>query len=136
MVSDAGRPHGARAAARRARPRRRARRPSSARSSSNNGKRLRAICGRHTMTDPSKKTVLLTGGTGFVGGCCRDAWGAKYNLRIADSRPMEQAKDRSRKEGGGNQKLALHESFVLLDITKYEQFLAACESGPSVVCDL
>ena len=105
-------------------------------SASNNGKRLRAICGRHTMTDPSKKTVLLTGGTGFVGGCCRDAWGAKYNLRIADSRPMEQAKDRSRKEGGGNQKLALHESFVLLDITKYEQFLAACEFGPSVVCDL
>ena len=80
-----------------------------------------------------KKTVLLTGATGFVGGQCRQHWGEKYNLRLADLRPMSEAKDSARKEGQGNTELAPHETFVTLDITKYEDFLAACDGVHTVV---
>jgi hypothetical protein len=80
-----------------------------------------------------KKTVLLTGATGFVGGQCRIHWGDRYNLRLADNRPMSEAKDGARKEGGGNTQLAANEEFVLLDITKYDDFLAACQGVDTVV---
>eukprot|EP01051_Picozoa_sp_SAG22_P007481 SAG22_NODE_528_length_9431_cov_7.192135_9_plen_220_part_00 len=79
------------------------------------------------------KTVLLTGATGFVGGQCRRHWGDRYNLRLADLRPMAQAKDSSRTEGKGNTALAAHETFVQLDITKYGEFLAACQGVHTVV---
>ena len=80
-----------------------------------------------------KRTVLLTGATGFVGGQCRQFWGDKYNLRLADNRPMDQARDGARTDGGGNTQLAAHEEFVLLDITKYDEFLLACEGVHTVV---
>jgi nucleoside-diphosphate-sugar epimerase len=80
-----------------------------------------------------KKTVLLTGATGFVGGQCRKFWGDKYKLILADNRPMSEAKDSSRTEGGGDTSLAAHESFTLLDITVYEDFLAACQGVDTVV---
>jgi dTDP-4-dehydrorhamnose reductase len=46
---------------------------------------------------------------------------------------MSEAKDSARKEGAGNTSLADHESFTLLDITQYDQFLAACEGVDTVV---
>ena len=66
--------------------------------------------------------VLLTGATGFVGGLCRQHWGDRYRLRLADVRPMEEAVDTSRTPGAGDSQLAPHEEFVLLDIADYDQF--------------
>jgi nucleoside-diphosphate-sugar epimerase len=80
-----------------------------------------------------KPTVLLTGATGFVGGLCRRYWGDCYNLVLADNRPMSAAKDTSRVEGDGDIALSAHESFRLLDITSYEQFLSSCQGVDVVV---
>jgi nucleoside-diphosphate-sugar epimerase len=80
-----------------------------------------------------KKTVLLTGATGFVGDICRKYWGDHFNLRLADIRPMAEAVDGSREPGKGVTTLAPHETFVNLDISNYEQFLAACQGVDVVV---
>ena len=42
---------------------------------------------------------------------------------------MAEAKDSTRKEGAGTTTLAPHETFTLLDITKYEEFLSVCEGA-------
>jgi len=83
--------------------------------------------------DDDRPLVLLTGATGFVGGLCRQHWGDRYRLRLADVRPMEEAVDTSRTPGAGDSQLAPHEEFALLDIADYDQFAAACEGVHTVV---
>ncbi len=66
-----------------------------------------------------KTRVLLTGAAGFVGGILRSHWGDRYQLRLADIRPLE---------GVG-----AHEEFAQVDIAEYEQMLQACEGMDAVV---
>ena len=92
----------------------------------------------------------------FTAALCRA--GDKYNLVLADNRPMSEAKDSDRKEGAGpapshapplrpssparpahagscagDTTLAAHERFVLLDITQYDEFLAAAQGVDTIV---
>ncbi len=64
------------------------------------------------MTD---RTILITGAAGLFGDILRTYWGARYRLRLADVRPIEN--------------LALHEEYVKADIVdwieKYCDFLDA-----------
>lgn len=83
--------------------------------------------------DPERRLVLLTGATGFVGGLCRQHWGDRYDLRLADVRPMAEAVDSSRTPGQGDMLLAQHEEFVQLDISDYGQFLSACDCVHTVI---
>ncbi|MFT5366553.1 MAG: NAD+ dependent glucose-6-phosphate dehydrogenase [Candidatus Latescibacterota bacterium] len=68
---------------------------------------------------PNKKNILITGGAGFVAGMLREHWGDTYPLRLADINPVEN--------------LADHETFVNLDITKLDDFRAACEDIHTVI---
>ena len=67
----------------------------------------------------SKKKILITGAAGLVGGQLREFWGDRFALRLADIKPV------------GN--LAPHEEFVEMNITQYDEFLAACEGVDTVV---
>ena len=67
----------------------------------------------------ARKKVLITGAAGYIGGYLRSSWGERYSLRLADIKPLDQA--------------AGHEEIVPLDITQYDQFLAACEGIDTVV---
>jgi nucleoside-diphosphate-sugar epimerase len=67
----------------------------------------------------SKKKILITGAAGLVGGHLRQHWGDRYHLRLSDIKPVENLQD--------------HEEFVPVDITQYDQFLAACQGMDVVV---
>ena len=67
----------------------------------------------------AKEKILLTGAAGFVGGILRSHWGASYQLRLADVRPIED--------------VAVHEEFTQVDITRPEQMLQACQGMDTVV---
>ena len=68
-----------------------------------------------------KLHVLITGGAGRVASILRQHWGDRYQLRLADVRPVED--------------LDLHEEYVALDITDLEAFTAASYSPPaSTLC--
>jgi UDP-glucose 4-epimerase len=66
-----------------------------------------------------KKNVLITGAAGLVGGYLRRYWGDRYELRLSDIKPVEG--------------LQAHEEFVEMDITQYDEFLAACQGMDAVV---
>lgn len=72
---------------------------------------------KESMTDKMK--VLVTGAAGLVGGHLREHWGDRYELRLADVKPVED--------------LAAHEEFVQMDITQYDAFLVACQGMDAVV---
>jgi len=130
-----------------------------------------------------KKTVLLTGATGFVGGQCRKFWGPRpFRLHTAPLRtprpttpppfhprccaqgtsttssslttarcprprtptarrapvrspPTPRHSDQVHLLGScaGDTTLAAHERFVLLDITQYDEFLAAAQGVDTIV---
>ena len=65
------------------------------------------------------QNVLVTGAAGLVGGILRRHWGARYRLRLADIKPVED--------------LQGHEEYVELDITDLEAFTAACQGMDTVV---
>ena len=67
----------------------------------------------------SKKKILITGAAGLVGGQLREFWGDRFALRLADIKPVSN--------------LAPHEEFVEMNITQYDEFLAACEGVATVV---
>ncbi|MEC9378558.1 MAG: NAD(P)-dependent oxidoreductase, partial [Candidatus Latescibacterota bacterium] len=60
----------------------------------------------------SKRRVLVTGGAGRVASILRQHWGDRYEIRLADIRPVDD--------------LASHETFVELDITDLDAFTGAC----------
>ena len=66
-----------------------------------------------------QKKVLITGAAGLVGGILREDWGDRYALRLTDIQPVAD--------------LAAHEEFMPMDITRYEEFLAACLGVDTVV---
>lgn len=66
-----------------------------------------------------KKKILITGAAGLVGGILRAHWGDRYALRLTDIQPIAD--------------LAAHEEFVEMDITHYDEFLAACDGVDNVV---
>jgi len=63
--------------------------------------------------------VLVTGAAGFVGGILRSQWGNRFELRLADRRPVDD--------------LADHETFMEIDISEYSQMLKACEGIDTMV---
>ena len=65
------------------------------------------------------KNVLITGAAGLVGGILRRHWGARYRLRLADIKPVEDLQD--------------HEEYTALDITDLEAFTAACNGIDTLV---
>jgi NAD+ dependent glucose-6-phosphate dehydrogenase len=65
------------------------------------------------------KTILITGAAGLFGNILRTYWGARYRLRLADIRPIEN--------------LASHEEYIETDIVDYGQLLSACEGAHTVV---
>lgn len=67
----------------------------------------------------AKKKVLITGAAGLVGSQLRKFWGDIFELRLADIKPIDN--------------LAAYEEFVEMDITKYDEFLAACAGVDTVV---
>ena len=67
----------------------------------------------------SKKKILITGAAGLVSGQLREFWGDRFALRLADIKPVSN--------------LAPHEEFVEMNITQYDEFLAACEGVDTVV---
>ncbi|MDP6701413.1 MAG: NAD-dependent epimerase/dehydratase family protein, partial [Candidatus Latescibacteria bacterium] len=67
----------------------------------------------------TKKKVLITGAAGLVGGQLREFWGDRFELRLSDIKPVDN--------------LAVHEEFVEMNITRYDEFLAACEGVDTVV---
>ena len=67
----------------------------------------------------TNKKILITGAAGLVGGHLRRYWGDRYALRLTDIQPVED--------------LAAHEEFIAMDITQYDDFLAACEGVDTVV---
>lgn len=75
--------------------------------------------GERDMRERAGKKVLITGAAGSVGGQLRSHWGDRYQLRLADRRPVEG--------------LADHEEFVEVDITAYEQMLEICRGMEVVV---
>ena len=66
-----------------------------------------------------KKKILITGAAGLVGGILRAHWDDRYALRLTDIQPVAD--------------LAAHEEFVAMDITRYDEFLAACQDVDTVV---
>ena len=66
-----------------------------------------------------KMKVLVTGAACLGGGHLRQHWGDRYELRLADIRPVVD--------------LAAHEEFVEMDIAEYDAFLAACQGMDAVV---
>jgi UDP-glucose 4-epimerase len=71
------------------------------------------------MSESGKKKVLITGAAGFVAGLLRAHWGDRYQLRLADIKPVDD--------------LADHEEFKQVDITKYDQILDACQGMDVIV---
>jgi nucleoside-diphosphate-sugar epimerase len=67
----------------------------------------------------SKKKVLITGAAGRIGGNLRRYWGDRYQLRLADIKPVED--------------LAEHEEFAECDIAEYDQFYQVCQGMEVVV---
>lgn len=67
----------------------------------------------------AKRTVLLTGAAGRVGGILRQHWGDRYELRLTDVRHVEH--------------LAAHETFQRLDIVDLDAFTEACRGADTVV---
>ena len=65
----------------------------------------------------SSGKVLLTGAAGFIGRILRDHWGDRFDLRLADIRPIEDA--------------GQHES-VAFDIADYDAMKAACQDVATV----
>ena len=66
-----------------------------------------------------RRKVLVTGAAGFVGGILRSQWGNRFELRLADRRPVDD--------------LADHETFMEIDISEYSQMLKACEGIDTIV---
>ncbi len=66
-----------------------------------------------------KKSLLITGAAGRIGGYLRRYWGDRYTLRLSDVRPVEN--------------LSEHEEFVEMDIANYDAFAAACRDIDVVV---
>ena len=66
-----------------------------------------------------RKNVLVTAAAGFVGGILRSHWRNRFELRLADRRPVED--------------LADHESFMEIDISEYDHMLKACEGMDTIV---
>ena len=67
----------------------------------------------------SEKTVLVTGAAGFIGSYLRRHWGARYRLRLADVKPVDN--------------LQAHEEAVVLDVADLDAFTAACQGVDTVV---
>jgi NAD(P)-dependent dehydrogenase (short-subunit alcohol dehydrogenase family) len=70
----------------------------------------------------SRRTVLVTGAAGLVGGICREGWAETreaFDCRLADVTRITD--------------LRQHEEFVLCDITKAQELVAACEGVDTVV---
>ena len=67
----------------------------------------------------AKKKVLITGAAGLVGSQLREFWGDIFELRLTDIKPIDN--------------LAAYEEFAEMDITKYDEFLAACAGVDTVV---
>ena len=65
------------------------------------------------------RQVLITGAAGLFGGILRQHWGSRYQLRLADVRPVGD--------------LQAHEQFERADIVDYAQVLAACRDIDTVV---
>jgi len=86
-----------------------------------------------------KLNVLLTGATGRVGGILREHWGDRYNLRLADVRPIGADRILSSGEPETRAKnakpLGPHEAFVHCECADFEQMAAAC-IGMDVVVHL
>lgn len=90
------------------------------------------------MPTDGRLNVLLTGGSGRVGGILRSAWAGTFNLRLADVRPLGQStrldgSEETREMAAAGASLAPTESFVLLDTSDYLQFREACEGIDVVV---
>ena len=66
-----------------------------------------------------RRKVLVTGAAGLVGGILRSQWGDRFELRLADRRPVDD--------------LADHETFLEIDISEYSQMLKACEGIDTIV---
>ena len=67
----------------------------------------------------AKMKVLVTGAAGLVGGHLREFWGDRFELRLSDIKPVAN--------------LAAHEDFVEMDITSFDDFLAACQGMDALV---
>jgi uronate dehydrogenase len=67
---------------------------------------------------PERRKVLITGAAGLVGGILRRAWADRYDLRLADIRPVEDA--------GGHE-------VVTTDIRELEAMRRACEGIDTLV---
>ena len=65
------------------------------------------------------KQVLITGAAGLVGGILRSHWGDRYNLRLADLKPVEDTRE--------------CEEYVRLDITELDPFVEVCRGIDTVV---
>lgn len=66
-----------------------------------------------------RRKVLITGAAGTVGSILREHWGDRYQLRLADVRPVDS--------------VAAHEHFVKVDITQYESLRDACQDMDTIV---
>jgi nucleoside-diphosphate-sugar epimerase len=81
--------------------------------------------------------VLLTGATGRVGGILREHWGDRYQLRLADVRPLGAATILASGEPETRKMnytpLQVHEEFIYCDCAVYEQMLDACKGMDVVV---
>lgn len=71
------------------------------------------------MSEGIRKRVLMTGAAGRVGTILRQHWGARYDLRLADVRPVEDP--------------ASHEEVVVLDIADLTAFTKACGGVDTVL---
>ena len=67
----------------------------------------------------SDRRVLITGATGLFGGILRSHWKDRYDLRLADIRPVED--------------VAPHETFVEMDIREVDAFVDVCRGIDTVV---
>ena len=64
------------------------------------------------------RAVLITGAAGLFGSILRQHWGDRYDLRLADIRPVD--------------KLAAHEQFAETDICDLDQMTTACRDIDTV----
>jgi len=67
----------------------------------------------------NKSRVLITGAAGLVGGILRSHWKDRFNLHLADIKPVPD--------------LRHTETFLQVDITDYQQMLEACQEMDTIV---